>query len=223
MAIHLNLLAEAQALEELRRRDPVKRAIWVGALLVVVVLVWSSSLWVRAMRIKGEMAGLQAGLDSRSKEYDSVQANRKQLDAVRGKLAALQELATNRFLNGNLLDALQHATLPNVQLTQLRVAQTYDRVAETKAKTNDTHVVAGKPATVTEKILLTLDAKDSSPVPGDSVTKFKQALAESPYFKRQLAKADDVRLKDLGTPQTGPDGKSFVLFSIECRYPEKTR
>jgi len=42
MPIRLNLLAEAQAAEEARRRDPVKRAIWIGALLVSVVLVWSS-------------------------------------------------------------------------------------------------------------------------------------------------------------------------------------
>ena len=35
MPIHLNLLAEAQAAEELRRRDPVKRASFIGVSLVV--------------------------------------------------------------------------------------------------------------------------------------------------------------------------------------------
>ena len=41
MPIHINLLAEAQAAEELRRHDPVKRAIFIGISLVVVALMWS--------------------------------------------------------------------------------------------------------------------------------------------------------------------------------------
>ena len=36
----INLLAEAQAAEELRRRDPVKRATWLGAFLVAAILAW---------------------------------------------------------------------------------------------------------------------------------------------------------------------------------------
>ena len=39
MPIRLNLLAEAQALEESRRRDPVKRAVWAGVFLVLA-LAW---------------------------------------------------------------------------------------------------------------------------------------------------------------------------------------
>ena len=35
MPIRLNLLAEAQAAEEARRRDPVKRAVWMAALIIV--------------------------------------------------------------------------------------------------------------------------------------------------------------------------------------------
>jgi len=38
MPIRINLLAESQALEEMRRRDPVKRAIWVGVLVVSLLL-----------------------------------------------------------------------------------------------------------------------------------------------------------------------------------------
>ena len=33
MPIRLNLLAEAQAAEDLRRRDPVKRALWLARLM----------------------------------------------------------------------------------------------------------------------------------------------------------------------------------------------
>ena len=49
MPIRINLLAEAKAAEELRRHDPVKRVIFVGALAVALTLVWSSSLQLQTM------------------------------------------------------------------------------------------------------------------------------------------------------------------------------
>ena len=51
MPIHINLLAEAQAAEELRRRDPVKRAIFIGISLVIVALMWSGM--VAGQRLPG--------------------------------------------------------------------------------------------------------------------------------------------------------------------------
>ena len=54
MAIHINLLAESQALEEMRRRDPVKRAIWVGAIVGALVLAWSGYLQVKLMAATSE-------------------------------------------------------------------------------------------------------------------------------------------------------------------------
>jgi hypothetical protein len=55
MPIKINLLAEAQIAEDLRRSDPVKRAIFIGALLVALALVWSSSLQLEAMIAKSEL------------------------------------------------------------------------------------------------------------------------------------------------------------------------
>ena len=44
MPIRINLLAEAQAAEELRRKNPVKRGIWIGGFLVLVVILWIAKL-----------------------------------------------------------------------------------------------------------------------------------------------------------------------------------
>jgi hypothetical protein len=74
-----------------------------------------------------------------------------------------------------------------------------------------------------KKITLTLEAKDAGPNPGDSVTKFKEAIAASSYFQEYVAKTNGVRLKDLGTPTADPSGKQFLLFTLECRYPEIKR
>ncbi|MGC3957234.1 MAG: hypothetical protein QM813_04480 [Verrucomicrobiota bacterium] len=56
MPIRLNLLAEAQAAEELRRNDPVKRALWVSVLLIALVLVWASSLQLKLIVAKRNSA-----------------------------------------------------------------------------------------------------------------------------------------------------------------------
>ena len=49
MPLRINLLAEAQAAEELRRRNPVKRALWIGGFIVALILLWSSTLQVQLM------------------------------------------------------------------------------------------------------------------------------------------------------------------------------
>jgi hypothetical protein len=217
MAIQINLLAEAHAREERRRRDPVKRFILGGAVVVVLILVWSSSLTVKTMIAKGELNTLEGNLNSRTNEYRQILENQRRLGETREKLEALRRLAANRFLMGNLLDALQKTTLENVQLVRLKLDQTYVLTEESKT------AKPPKPASATEKILLTLNAKDSSPVPGDAVNKFQQALSGAPYFREELTSATAFRLINVSPPQTDPEGKSFALFTLEAHFPEKTR
>jgi hypothetical protein len=138
-------------------------------------------------------------------------------------MAALAQLATNRFLNGTMLNALQKATTENVQLTHIAADETYTFLEGTKISTNGNRVVAGKPPTITEKVTLLLEARDSGPNPGDSVNKFKEAIVASPYFQDSVAKTNGVRLRDLGTLTADPNGKQYLVFSLECRYPEKKR
>ena len=52
MPIRINLLNEELAAEELRRRDPVKRAIFIGIFLVALSLVWFSSTWLEYKMIQ---------------------------------------------------------------------------------------------------------------------------------------------------------------------------
>jgi hypothetical protein len=121
------------------------------------------------------------------------------------------------------LNALQQATAPGVQLTRLQVNQAYFYTEGTKPQTNDFGVVPGRPPVVTEKVVVTLDAKDSSASPGDQVNKFNDAVARQPYFQTMLDKTNGLRLAGLSAPQTGSDGKPYVLFTLECRYPLQSR
>jgi hypothetical protein len=224
MPIRLNLLAEAQAAEEMRRKDPVKRAIWIAALLVALMLGWASSLQLKAIMANKDLGTVQARVNQSTNEFNRVVEMQKQTGQMSQKIAALTTLSTNRFLTGNLLNALQHTTVEDVQLIHLKLDQTYALTEETKARTNGVTVIPGKPATVTEKTILTLDGHDSSPSPGDQVLRMKDTLGQFAYFKENLDRANPVAWKNSSAPQISPEtGKAIVLFTLECRYPDKTR
>jgi hypothetical protein len=224
MPIRINLLAEAQALEELRRRDPVKRSTWIGVGLVILLLTWSGSLQFKLMLAHHELHRVAAQVSTRTNEFQQVLANQRKLVEANRKLAMLQQMATNRMLHGTLLNALGQTTLDEVQLTRLRTDEAFIYNEEIKAKTNaNDHIIPGKPASVTERVVVTLEAKDTGANPGDQVNRFKQAVSQYPYFQDIGGKSSEVRLANLSPPQAGSDGKPFILFTLECRFPDKTR
>ncbi len=223
MPIRINLLAEAQIAEDLRRRDPVKRAIIAGTLLVVLALAWSSSLQLGVMIAKNELAKVQSEIAEHTDEWQTVLASQREVYDTRAKLSALQQLTGTRFLQGNFLNGLQQLNLDGVQLVRARLAQSYANVAAAPGKTNDSHVVPGHPAMTVEKISVTLDARDESANPGDQVNKFKEVVASQPYFKSNLDQTNGVQLVGLSPLQIGPDGKPYVLFTVEFDLPQQNR
>ena len=224
MPIRLNLLAEAQAAEEMRRKDPVKRALYVSALLIAMVLVWASTLQLKAIVANKDLGSIQAQVNQNTNEWARVTEMQKQTGQMTQKIAALATLSSNRFLAGTLLNALQHTTVEDVQLIHLKLDQTYALTEGTLPRTNGLSVIPGKPATVIEKAVLTLDGHDSSLSPGDQVLRMKETLSQFSYFKENLDRANPVAWKNSSAPQISPaTGKAIVQFTLECRYPEKIR
>jgi hypothetical protein len=115
-----------------------------------------------------------------------------------------------------VLNALQQAATDDIQLMRVRSEQAYSIAPVKGSQTN-------KPPAVTERIVLTLEGKDSGPTPGDQIPEYRQMLSGVPYFQEVLGKTNLVRLTNLGAQQSAPDGKVFVQFTMECRYPEVTR
>ena len=222
MPIRINLLAEVKAAEELRRHDPVKRVIFVGALVVAVTLVWSSSLQLETMLAKKEVTDRQTKIAACTNEFQRVLTDQKKTAGAKEKLKALKKMTNSRFLEGDLLNALQQVTVDGVRLTRLKVDQDYFPAAGTPSQTNRNGVILGRPSTVTEKIVVWLDARDSSANPGDQVNKFKEAVANQSYFKATLNKTNGVQLINLSAPQA-VDGKPCVLFTLKCNFPEYAR
>ena len=208
----------------MRRRDPVKRAVWVSVFIVCLMVAWWTSLWAKSIWSRTELSHLEKQLTARTNEFAQVLENQRKLTETIGKLSALQTMATNRLLFGTLLNSLQQTTADDVQLLRLRADQTYFYNEEVKAKaaSGNERYSPGRPASVTEKIVVTLDARDSGPNPGDQVNKFKRAIGENAYFRSMLGGSNDVRLASLSPPQF-VDGKPSVQFTLECRFPERTR
>ena len=58
MPIRINLLAEQQAAEDARRRDPVKRTLVIGVTLVVATLMWTLMTHMQVKARRAELANL---------------------------------------------------------------------------------------------------------------------------------------------------------------------
>lgn len=225
MPIRINLLAEAQAAEELRRKDPVKRAALVAGALVTGVAAWSGTLQFQVLRSKRDMGQLEARWRSIEKDYLAVVEVNRRFGDAETKLAALQQLTTNRFLWGNALNALQTSLdkVDGVQFTRLRTEQSYV-VATDKPKTPPAKGEAPKTGTATERIGLTIEAIDASPQPGSQVDKFKASLAAVPWFAANLNKTNGVLLHSLSAPTVSPVNRgTFVTFTLNCVFPERVR
>jgi len=217
MPIHVNLLAEMQEADELRRRDPIKRAIFGGISLMAVALMWDALVEVKVLLAEAQLTGVQQAIDAKTSAYQHAAVDLKSIAAGKNKLNQLDKLQTARFLQGSLLDVLQHSVVDGVQLTRMRVTQSYASVQRT---TPDGGSVS---SFVNEDITLHLDAQDSSANPGDMVNTFKETLNEQPYFQAMLGKTNELELTGPPSVLQTDAGKPYVTFALECNFLSHTR
>lgn len=224
MPIHINLLAEAQAAEDLRRRDPVKRSIWYGAFAVALTLCWCLAVQTRIMSANSDFKGHESHWSAIEKKHLAVTDDLKGAAEIERKLAALNRLSTNRFLWGSTLDALQQTMVDQVQATRLHTSQTFTFIEPVPEKKTSTKTTPGKPAAAVERIGITIEAKDWNSTE-QNYNKFKESIAKFPTLQTNFAKADALRLTSLSKPSFEPNDpvRSFVMFTLEMQYPEVRR
>jgi hypothetical protein len=226
MPIRINLLAEAQAQEELRRKDPVKRAVAGSFALVVAFLLWSVILQLKIVASSAELKGLDVQWKSIEPSFKTAEESQRGLMEVEKRLLALEVFRTNRFLWGSALNAFQHTLdkMDAIQVVRLRTEQTYRVESSSGSRTNGTTVTPPTPGKATEKISIFVEATDSSPTPGGQVNRYKQSILAVPYFKGNLLQTNSVLLTSQSPPAVDPEsGASFVKFSLQCLFPEKVR
>ena len=222
MPIRLNLLAEQQDAEDQRRRDPVKRAIWIAGCVVGLLVVWAGYLQIKVVRANSKVTSVEAKFKQLEAKYNLVRTNQDQVVKINGKMTALQQLAAQRFLWGTPLSALQFAVVSNVQLVRLKTEQIYAVTDASKPVTNADGVVRATHAVAREKTLMKIDAKDFSVTPGDQIPRFLDALNNHPCFQTNLMKAE-LTGRTPPTTEASEPSKPFVLFTVDGQYPERTR
>ena len=235
--IRINLLAESQAAEERRLRDPAKRAVWIAGFAIALVLLWSLSIQFKISRAQSELTRQEKYWASIEPKHRAATETLKNTAAIEQKLAALNRLSTNRFFYGSTLNALQLSVVDPVQVLRLKFNQSFtfvegsapvkvqsSKADESNAQSPKPKVAKAIPAAAVEKLSLTIEARDWNP-PELNYNKYKEALANLPYFKASLNGADALRLTALSKPtaDAANPSQSFVLFTLEMKYPEVSR
>jgi hypothetical protein len=223
MPIRINLLAEAQAAAEMRRKNPVKRGIWIGSFLVCVVVLWIAKLQLDISFEKHSYNNIEADWKSKMAKYSAVTNEQAKIGEVERKLAQLDYLSTNRFLWAPVLNALQKTMVDQVQVTRLRGEQVYVKEEGRDIGSGSSHKHI--PGAMIEKVSLSIEAKDLRPN-DQNYTKFKESLCTFDFFASRLQRRDgfvmDGVLGPLTVDPVDPN-KQFVTFTLASHFPEARR
>jgi hypothetical protein len=222
MPIRLNLLAEEQHLAEMRRRDPVKRAAWLGGFLVALMLGWWGWLMFAKSQANAAMARHEANFKAIEAKAKAVSDQIKRAGEIEKNIHQLNRLGTNRVLWASCLNALQECAMDQVVITRVRADQSYTL---TPAVVNKAEPRKSKPATATERIVLVIAARDYGRPADENSIKFKEKLQGHPWFKQYLAKENPISFKGFSnpTPDKEDPGKVFISFTMECAFAEQVR
>jgi hypothetical protein len=226
MPIRINLLAEDQAAEEMRRKDPVKRSIWVGGFVIFLVLLWGVTVFLKISIVKAELANQTDKWRTMEKGAKEVEAKRKRTLEIEQDLSALAQFATNRFLWANALNALQQTCVDKLQLVRLKSEQSYYPSEPVKLTTNqmakEPSAVKASPANI-ERIIVHLDGRDYGAQPGEQVSRYSETLGRFPFFQTALQKTNSVLLTGLSPRQLDANRTGFVLFGLQLNFQDKER
>jgi hypothetical protein len=217
--IRINLLAEAQAAEELRRRDPVKRAIWGAAfvgLLVVGWVVWMQLKVMASERLKKTTERQWAAMTNQNTFLTNQIARTGEVEK---KLAALERLSNSRFFSSAPLNAIQHCMISNIVVTTLTMTFSYnnnEQIKDSKGKLIDIQS--------REDVSISVTGEDSAAEGEGNHVKFTRKIADYPWFKTNLRTNEAITgTTRAGKGPEGADSTHGARFSFTLWFPSKVR
>ena len=227
MPIRINLLAEAQAAEQARRRDPVKLSAWIGGFLICLVALWSLKLQCDIYFAGKTLRVEEAQWSSLQRQYAEVLTNRALQTRMEGKLASLDRLSTNRFLWGSVMDALQQTTIDDIVIRSFKGSVVFKHVDFVPAsKTPEGRTILAVPPASIEQVAVTIDGRDFGVPEDQTYSKYKDALNHFPFFLSRISQGEGFTLDgSLGKLTADPQdpSKRFVDFTLSCKFPEVRR
>jgi hypothetical protein len=230
MPIRINLLAEVQAAEELRRQDPVKRAILAAVGIVVVVLFYTGLLVWQGMQKQKQLEERQQTWNKLKPQYDAIKRNDALKVEADKKAEVLYAYSTNRWFWAPVLNAFSqvstNAFATNLQVVRLNTEQMFLDAPAVKAVTNAAGkvVAPARSAGISEQNKLIITAKDFGRDTDANYNRLRLTISEFPFFKAALEPGGTVKLVDFtrGTVDPlQPSAKGFQNFVLQCQFAEK--
>lgn len=211
--LNLDLMADEKELQEIARRDPVRRAVIISACLLTILLLWAIGLKIEAYSLDRKARRYEAEVSGQVKVREEITKNLKSAGDLEKNFNDLKQWGENRFFWAVPLSALREAATNKIQFMRISIDQ--DVASSTVAVGR-----SKRPASI-EKMTMTLHAKNFGDV--SAREQFIERLASLPYFKSVLRKDDPILLKSNLPRQVDPNdpSKSFSVFSIECVYAER--
>jgi len=207
----------------MRRKNPVKLAIWIGGFLVAVVLLWILELQLEIGVSKNTYNAIEQSWKDNTKRYATVTNNMATTAQIEHKLAALDRLSTNRFFWAPVLNALQQTMIDGIQVIRLTGTHKYTKE---DARTPGTGASAKRiPGAMAEGVSLYIEAKDFHPNV-ENYNKFKEILCNSDFFVKNLGRKDGFILDgtlSAVTVEASDPSRQFVTFKLASHWPEMRR
>ncbi len=219
MPIRLNLLAEQQYQEELRRKDPVKRGYYVAGGLVALMILWVMINQVGVWRTSSRLSSLQTELKQYDRVIATTKTNKSTLRLLIDNVSLLGRLATNRVLSGSVLNSMQYSIINNIELTRLRLLQTNSVIPAVKGTQGKPSI----PASAHHTTLLLLDAQHVGRSADVPIGEFRKKLRTETFLKQYLTNDNMIKQPTQSPEQADPldTNRIVVLFTLECRFPDK--
>ena len=214
-------MAEAQALEEARRRNPVKLGIWIAGFCVALVGLWIAKVQLDIYFAKNELGTLNAQWKAQEEKYINVTNEEARIAVTQGKSAALDHLQTNRFLWGPVLNAFQQTVVDPIQVTHIWGLQTFEREASKSYGAGATMKTIPGSANF-EKVKLFIAGKDYSPA-AEGYKKYEDNLNHNDFFAKRMGGREGFTIEGAPGPKF-PDApgspREFRVFTLTNQFPD---
>jgi hypothetical protein len=120
------------------------------------------------------------------------------------RLNQTSQVDTGSLLKSRILEALQDSAVEGVRVLRVNLEPTNPSEANGVLRSG----------------VLSIEAQDNSVTPGEGVNPFKVAVGRNLGLRRLLGTIEPIKLTSLsGVKTSAPDGTTYVLFTLQCKYP----
>lgn len=216
MPIRINLLAESQHEAELRRRDPVKRAMMGAGVVVVAVIAYYVSLVTKQAVKSAAVKANKEGLAAIQADANAAQEKLSGVTELEKRIHQLNNLATNRVLWGTYLNEMQTLVMDDVPVRQISIVQGYGVNRPPPVRN------IPQPATAVQSIVIRLRLRDYGTDAELKYIEFQSKLLSNPWLKERLREDTPIEIEQFGKRTTSfadPD-RSFVELVLKCTFKQ---